>query len=708
MANEKPVKLAILWHMHQPNYQEPDSNRMVMPWVRLHAVKDYLDMALMAAEREGVKVTFNLVPALLDQIELYQSGATDRHLELSRISAEDLNEAQRTEILTSFFSANPTNMIEPHARYSELYRKARHSYGQAVLPALFTSEEMRDLQVWSNLTWVDPLFRQEDVPRSLFDKGRHYTEEEKNRLLDWQLELMGRVIPTYRQLYQEGRIDISFTPYYHPILPLLCDTNIARESMPSIALPKKRFVHPEDSRRQIEMSVKKFEALFGKPMEGMWPSEGSVSEEVAQQIADLGIKWIATDEEILYHSLRKSGLDRRKNPLHAVYQFGSHLKLLFRDHTLSDRIGFVYSGWTPKRAVNDFIHSIRHIRSVLLPYLDTTVITVILDGENAWEYFPQDGREFLELFYRRLDEDPLIETVTMTEAAELVKAHPLPKLHAGSWINHNFRIWIGHHEDNAAWDLLAAARKQLVDFQNENPDVDEDKIAAAWKQIYISEGSDWCWWFGDEHRGGHNEQFDRVFRRHLMAVYEYLGLEIPHQLTIPIYQEEAVARAVMPDSLVSPEIDGRLTYFYEWAGAGRFDCLKAGQAMHRVDRYISNLYFAFDHDSLYVRLDFVDKKDVELIEKPMVRLTLSTPETLVFDLDIDSESASGETKGCRYRLADLLEVAIKRTSIFERSYGEVGLTVSLLDGDQVLESWPEKEPISFEISEKNNEMFWPS
>jgi len=701
MLTAKPIKLAILWHMHQPNYQEPDSNRMVLPWVRIHAVKDYLDMALMAAERDNIKVTFNLVPALLDQIELYRHGATDRHLELSRLRADELNDAQRMEILTSFFSANPTNMIAPYSRYKELYRKSRGGGGRSILPALFTSEELRDLQVWSNLTWVDPLLRGEDVPRSLIDKGRHFTEEDKHRLLDWQLELMGRIIPTYRDLFQQDRIDLSFTPYYHPILPLLCDTEIARESMPSATLPQKRFVHPEDSRKQIQMSLDKFEELFGRAMVGMWPSEGSVSEEVVGQIAEAGIKWIATDEEILYHSLLKSGLDRRRNPLHAVYQFGSGLKILFRDHALSDRVGFVYSGWDADKAVSDFITSIRHIRSVLLPYLDTSVITVILDGENAWEYFPDDGREFLTLLYERLESDALIETVSMTEAAENVAPRELPKLHAGSWINHNFRIWIGHHEDNSAWELLSLARDRLVAFEAENSDYDSQKIAAAWRQIHIAEGSDWCWWYGDEHRGGHNEQFDRVFRRHLMAVYEYLDLEVPHELTVPIYHEEEVSQAVLPDTLLTPEIDGRMTHFYEWAGAGTLDCLKAGQAMHRVQ----------NHECLYVRLDFVDKKEVELIRTPKVRLTLTTPEPRVFDLSLNvmtGDCVGQDNDDCRYRFKDLVEIAIGRTTLIERGHGEVGLAISLLDGDQVLESWPEKDPIKFELPEKNREMFWPS
>ncbi|MFQ5453288.1 MAG: hypothetical protein ACE5D6_03780, partial [Candidatus Zixiibacteriota bacterium] len=298
MSGDKPVKLAILWHMHQPNYQESNSSKLVMPWVRLHAIKDYLDMPLIAARYDKVKVNFNLVPCLIDQIELYLNGGSDPHLDLSRIKAVDLNESQQLEILNTFFSGYPHTMIETYPRFNELYKKAKDNYNQELLPSLFSSEEIRDIQVWSNLVWVDPLFRNEEPVKSLFKKKNNFTEEEKHQLLDWQLNLLKRIIPTYKQLFEQKKIDISFTPYYHPILPLLCDTNIAREAVEGIKLPKERFIHPEDAKRQIMMSVEKFQELFGSRMRGMWPSEGSVSEEAAKIIMENGIEWIATDEEI--------------------------------------------------------------------------------------------------------------------------------------------------------------------------------------------------------------------------------------------------------------------------------------------------------------------------------------------------------------------------------------------------------------------------
>ncbi|RME19273.1 MAG: hypothetical protein D6800_14480, partial [Candidatus Zixiibacteriota bacterium] len=434
--------------MHQPNYQEPRTSRLAMPWVRLHATKDYLDMPLMAAAQPEVKVTFNLVPSLLDQIELYLHGGTDPHLELSRVNPSEASTETRLEIIDSFFLGNAATMIEPYPHFRALYRKARANGNKGEsLARLFSSAELRDLQVWSNLVWADPLFREEEPLRSLFAKGRYFTEEEKHALLDWQLQLMGRIVPTYRRLLEDGHIDISFTPYYHPILPLLCDTNVALEALPSLSLPRRRFRHPEDARTQIELAAEKYRELFGRELQGMWPSEGSVSEEVAELAKDAGLKWIATDEEILHHSLAKSRLSQHENPIHAVYQVGDGLRILFRDHGLSDRIGFVYSTWPAQRAVEDFLEHIKALRRRYREHLDSTVVPVILDGENAWEYFHDDGREFLERLYARLAEDPEIETVTFSQAATEMTAHSLPRLFAGSWINHNFRIWIGHPED---------------------------------------------------------------------------------------------------------------------------------------------------------------------------------------------------------------------------------------------------------------------
>jgi alpha-amylase/alpha-mannosidase (GH57 family) len=680
-----------------------------MPWVRFHALKDYLDMPLLAASFDRVRVTFNLVPSLLDQIEMYVNGAIDRHLELSRMRAEDLTPALKVEILETFFSANPDHLIKPFHRYWELYQKARREdANRQVIASFFSSAEMRDLQVWSNLAWVDPMFRSDPIIKDLLARDRQFSEEEKHRFLDWQIEHMRKIIPTYRRLLEEDRIDISFTPYFHPILPLLCDTQVARESLPDILLPQRRFRHPEDAARQIQMSRDRYRACFGRELAGMWPSEGSVSTETLDIMLQQGISWTATDEEILYHSLIKSSQEPGSTASYSVFEYGAGIKLFFRDHGLSDRVGFVYSGWKADRAAVDFINHLKEIRAKLAGKLHESIVSVILDGENAWEYFPDDGTEFLTTMYRLLNEDPLIETVTMSQAAGSIPAHPLKSIFAGSWINHNFRIWIGHAEDNAAWDLLSATRDTLVQFERENPDFDKERVAAAWLQVFIAEGSDWCWWYGDDHRTAHIEQFDRTYRRHLAAVYEFLGLEVPPELLRPILQGAKTSHHLASENLISPDIDGLVSHFYEWAGAAGYDCLKAGAAMHQVTRFIGTIQAGFDRDNVYIRLDFHNRMGVELLSALRFVIDLRTPEPLQLPLVRNAVGLiSGETDGVRYRMDEILEVSLKRSLLWPTGVGRLGIRIMVMDGEQLVESCPDGENLTLDVPSPQHELFWP-
>lgn len=704
----EPLKLAILWHMHQPDYRAPGSDNMLMPWVRLHAIKDYLDMPLRATRYARIRTTFNLVPSLIDQLQGYLKGAIDPHLELSAIPADQLSELQRIELLNTFFSANPLNMIEPFDRYRSLHRKMKENEGQAVLPSLFTRQELTDLQVWSNLAWVDPLFRTEEPVRTLFDKQSNFTEEDKQSLLKWQIDAMSRILPTYRKLVDEGRIEVSFTPYYHPILPLLCDTEVALEATPSATLPESRFQHPEDARRQVSMAVEKYSELFDRPLRGMWPAEGSVSDEAIEILHQAGIEWIATDQEILERSLMKLGEPTPGNSVHRVFNSNSGVKMFFRDHGLSDRIGFVYSSWDADRAVEDLIRNLKRIREANKEHLDETVVSIILDGENAWEYFPDDGSDFLDLLYKSLNEDSEIETVTFGEAAGNVPARNLKTVFAGSWINHNFNIWIGHPEDNAAWDQLSLARSALVEYEKNNPDADRHVMETCWQQIYRAEGSDWCWWYGDDHRSAHNAEFDWIFRRHLLAVYEFLGLDPPGSLHQPISRTRTEREVSLPTSLVTPDIDGRLTHFYEWYGAGVYLCQAPETTMHRQVQVLHRIHFAFDHSNLYIRLDFTNKKPVELVENLKIKALFETDEEKTIEAAFDKAGCDDQLADqWRWSLQEIFELAIKRTYLWETGRGRLSFRIEIFDGDKLTESWPSGVAIDLELPDAHNEFFWP-
>ncbi len=700
MSEKKKLKIAFLWHMHQPFYFDPQRNEFAMPWVRLHALKDYLDMPLMAAEHD-IKATFNLVPSLLDQIELYCNGYTDRHQYLSRIPPMELTYDQKKEILLTFFSAHYPTMIEPYTRYRQLYRKYE-SCGTDIRLAvnIFSSTEIRDLQVWSNLVWIDPMFREDPPVSHLIRKERDFTEGDKAALLDFQIELMKKIIPAYQDLNEKGNIEVSFTPYYHPILPLLIDNECAREAINDIVLPENHFKHPEDARWHIKESIKKYSDVFGGKLRGMWPSEGSVSEEMLKIIAEYDLKWIATDEAILQQSFLKSGKDSRSVSACHPFSFdiAPDVLVFFRNHALSDKIGFVYSDWDAEKAVSDFI---KNICSLKTP--PDGVIPIILDGENAWEYFPDDGIRFLRLLYRTLNDDERIEIITLDEAAETLQPIKVSRLFAGSWINHNFRIWIGHKEDNCAWDLLYNARKTLTEYEKNNPGVDPEKIQKAWKQIYIAEGSDWCWWYGDDHLGSHNKEFDKLYRLHIAAVYRILGLEVPSEVLKPIHQREIDTFTSQPESLITPEIDGFLTHYYEWSGAGNYDCWKVGGAMHRVEVIAKSIYFAYDYESFYIRLDFA--KDIDLIEKGNFKAVIDFVGKGKKEIKLEPTfQQTGE--GFIYSFRKILEIGFPRKAILENGYGELEFNILLYSGSGLLEKWPIDEPIKVVLPEKDKEIFW--
>lgn len=706
MLEKKKLKVALLWHMHQPYYFNPETKNFQMPWVRLHGLKDYLDMALAATRQKNTRVTFNLVPSLLDQIELYCQGYTDTFQDLSLVPARDLNFDQKLQILNGFFSAYYPYMIKPYPRYRQLYKKREDCKADLKLAIkTFSSSEWLDLQVWSNLVWIDPVFRTEQPVAGLFEKGKDFTEDEKKQLLDFQIDLLRRIIPEYQRLYKSGQIDISFSPYYHPILPLLIDTDSAREAISDLELPRHRFSYPDDANWQITESINKFQKLFGRKPDGFWPSEGSVSEETLKLFSQNSIKWIATDQEILNYSLIKSGMDPKKNSLHTAYLYegAPQTSIFFRDLGLSDKIGFVYASWDHTLAVDDFISNLKELRRFLKDKLDNIVVPIILDGENAWEYYKNDGTDFLRYFYQALSEDNEIEMVTFSEAAEQIKPTKLTDLYAGSWINHNFKIWIGHQEDNIAWDLLYSTRKMLVDYQKNKPETDSELLEKAWSQIYIAQGSDWCWWFGDDHPSEYSFEFDLLFRKHLSYIYDLLNQKPPAQLDQPIHKDKTDTQMVSPESLVTPVLDGRITQYYEWSGAGNFDCSHLNKTMHKANPVINQMFFAFDYDRFYIRLDF--EKKFNLVDFGQVRINIDFKElwNKEFYPGIKNRDDSGDFE---YIYNQIIEIGINRKSLLPGGFGKIKFSVTVTDGDKPTERWPTDGWITVDIPEREKEIFW--
>ncbi len=447
---------------------------------------------------------------------------------------------EREALLASAFQINYDNLLNRYPRFRELWEKSQKS-GLATAAKVFTPQEILDLQVLSQVAWFDEIFLAGDPEvMRLVKKGRGYSENDKAIVRKKEIELFNVTLEEYRKAAERGQIEISTSPFYHPILPLLCDTAIAQESHPGVKLPRHRFRHPEDARDQLRAAVALHERVFGRRPQGLWPSEGSVSDEVLRLAAEEGFIWAATDEGVLART-KQMGFYRRGDGTlqggeelyrpHALSTGGKPISLFFRDHQLSDLIGFVYSRMDPHAAAADLHQRIKAAgRST---GQRPAVVSVILDGENAWEYYPGNGREFLKAFYGRIAADPDLRAVTASEALKVTEQGALSHIVPGSWINANYDVWIGADEDNRAWDLLSEARDFYAQHAD-SPKVTPENRRLAQQELWVAEGSDWCWWYGPEHSTANDEEFDLLYRKHLSNIYRLLGGSPTDELAVPI------------------------------------------------------------------------------------------------------------------------------------------------------------------------------
>jgi alpha-amylase/alpha-mannosidase (GH57 family) len=568
------LKLALLWHMHQPYYEDLATGEHILPWVRLHAIKDYWGMVALLEEFPRIRVTFNLVPSLVRQVQAFaEERARDRHLEIGLKPAAELTPDEARWMVANGFHAPYERMIAPYPRYAQL-----HAARMARRP--FVEDDLRDLQVLHKLAWMDPDWLARDARLiALVEKGAGYSEADKAVLRGIELELLKRVVPAYRDAAARGNVELSTSPFYHPILPLLCDTDVHQRAHPGAARPRSRFMRPDDARMQIERAIAFHEATFGRRPAGMWPSEGSVSDEAVALMAAAGLSWIATDEDILSRSLN-TPIGNRPDLAYRPYRVGANGPVaLFRDHAMSDRIGFHYQSWNPQAAADDFVGRVREAgrRFRDAGGGEVATVPVILDGENAWEYYEGGGRPFLRALYSALDAAPDIQTVTMSEAAS-GPAQPLASIFPGSWINADFYIWIGHRDDHRAWDQLSDARATFDQLAASVPAAARD---SALEELLIAEGSDWFWWYGDDHSSDHDAEFDDLFRRHLRNAYAALGAPIPEELFATNISTGAGPDRLEPGRVVVT-LDGRDSSFLEWVGAVSPSLSKPGGAMHEV------------------------------------------------------------------------------------------------------------------------------
>jgi alpha-amylase/alpha-mannosidase (GH57 family) len=604
-----PLHVALVWHMHQPYYRDLSGGALSLPWVRLHAAKDYLHMLEVLADFPDVHCTFNLVPSLVEQLDLYARGeAVDRCLQVSRQTS--WTDEDRQLMLSFFFNANWNKVIEPNPAYNRLLQLRQQAGGRV---GLFSDQYYRDLIAWFNLVWIDPNWRERDPQlAALTAKAEGFTAEDIAVILEKQMEIIRRTLPAYRQAAERGQIEISTSPYYHPILPLLISSETARRPSPGLPLPSPIFAHPEDADEQIRRAVELHQRYFGARPAGLWPSEGAVCPEIIGMLARNGFRWLASDETILARSLGVT-IERDENShvcnptvLYQPYVADSMPNapaILFRDHLLSDRIGFVYQHMDGNDAADDLMLRLYAIRERLgrdAPYL----VSIILDGENCWEEYQHNGDKFLRRLYGRLSAEKDFRAVTVSEyLSQYPPRAAIDHLATGSWIAGNLETWIGEPAQNAAWEYLGRARDQLIAWQVESSLPDFETLEHAWEAIYVAEGSDWFWWYYSRNNPTVEGLFDQEFRRRLEQVYLCLGLPAPAWLRTPILVEaQAEARRRMPAGAIHPTLAASESA-KGWERAGYVDPTPAGGVMQKAQTALRRLYFGSNETDLVLRLE---------------------------------------------------------------------------------------------------------
>ena len=550
MSAEGRLRVVLCWHMHQPQYLDPISGKYQLPWTYLHGIKDYVDMAAHLERIEGACAVVNFTPTLLEQLDHYAASLHRfvSHAEplpdplLQALAAEDLSAdpTHRIELLRACLRANQTHLVDRFAPFRRLALLARRVSEEAELIDYVTDQFLFDLLTWYHLAWLGESVRRTDGRvQTLMEKGGGYTSQERRALVGLIAELLSDIVPRYRRLAESGRVELSVTPYAHPIVPLLLDPESAREAVPDLVLPT-RGAYPgggDRARWQIREGLDVFEKHFGFRPPGCWPGEGAVSDATLYLLDEAGFQWTASGGQVLRNSMRGQAVRREFDAGHAcdhhVYRFDGHqLACFFRDDGLSDLIGFTYSSWHADDAVANLVHHLENIARACKGRSDA-VVAIILDGENAWEHYPDNGFHFLDGLYRSLAQHRQLRLSTFSACLDSgIKLQPLKHVVAGSWVYGSLTTWVGHPDKNRGWDMLIDA-KRVYDAVMSDTHLSPAVRHQAERQLAICEGSDWFWWFGDDNPAESVRDFDRLYREQLTRLYQILQRDPPQYLGQP-------------------------------------------------------------------------------------------------------------------------------------------------------------------------------
>ena len=589
--------------MHQPVYEIEGT--YLMPWARLHAVKDYLDMTLFLDRYPQLKLNFDIVPALLDTIIAYSNGANDIHSELTVTDTSTMTNEEKSFIVNNFFSSRYETMVFRSENYKRLYQQR---FSRDICnPDDFTNQDLSDLMALFNLVWIDPIhFKRYPRLQELWDKQYNYTLEDRIEIINIQRDIIREIIPTYKKFISEGRMELTTSPYYHPILPILADIKTSIKSVITTeGLPASLGMF-EDAKEQVRSALDRIEEVFGVRPKGFWPPELCVGPKTLNILAKEGVKWTISDECVLASSINYDFIRDFKgnlnDPYHLlkVYEYqGAPIDVIFRDRNIPNLINFEYAGIDPLMAAGDLFDKIKIIQSKLLVSPDDShMLTISLDCENCWENYQNDGNDFLDRIYSLIEHDDTLETVLISDYIEN-DGHkkPLNKIYSGSWIDRTFQYWIGEATKNKAWAYLKATKDDFEAFVKENRH--NPNIEAAKKELFIAEGSDWFWWYGEPNNSGQDFVFDYMFREHLKNVYLILGLVPPEKLDVSLITTYEMPFK-HPSRPISPKMDGLLSSYQDWYYSGNISMLDG--PVFRESKNVDKIHFGCDSENMYFRL----------------------------------------------------------------------------------------------------------
>jgi len=599
------LKVNIVWHLHQPYYRAAGDKLFMLPWVRLHTLKEYHDMAEMVERHPKTAVTFNWSPALLKQVEEYVDGRKDEMQKLREKAASDLTPEERYQLVRGSFRANPATMIKPYPALAKLHDRweAERRERAAGQELHWNDQVIRDCQVWGTLIWFgfSALKKYPEIDE-LRKKAEGFTPEDKIKLKEIEQKLLAELLPRWKNICHKTAAEISVNPYFHPIAPLLCNYSDIEEAMPDVPQPERSINWPGDVRWHLQEAKNAAQKYFDIDSVGLWPSEGSVSESFMNLVDECGFRWVATDEALLHRAF-----GQKTNKFQA-YSWKNRLPVFFRDTKLSDLIGFDYSRLESSDAVNDFFKRLEQIKNTTEPRPER-LLTVILDGENPWEHFYGGGENFLDQLYSRFKKSDQFQTITPNKY--LQEGHNLTsfdRMGAGSWINGDFNIWGGSSEDVRAWELLAETREALYSWEN----LDAEQANDCWRALYAAQGSDWFWWYGEPFHSEDDEKFDRLFRENLIYIYKRGGHPEPSYLHYPLHSTESPGYEP-PRNFISPEIEGRETHYWEWWGAAKIITSSSTGSMARSTDRIKTIRCGSDEDYIYFYVSFSQRPEDEAL-----------------------------------------------------------------------------------------------